>query len=773
LLRIFSIALWYHFAYLILSIAMLGFAASGTLLSILQPRPGTADRLFAPLALGTAVAEIGGLALALALPFEPFLIVWEPGQAVRLLAFYFLLGLPFGLGGAALALALIGWRRVGTIYFADLTGAGLGAVLVTLMLYWLEPGEILAPLSAAAAVSAALAARRKSLVLLALLIALTAPAAAARFVKQKVSPYKGLTAAVAAAGSTTLARAVSPLAVLDAVAGPTVRYAPGLSLNFTGRLPEQIGLFADGDHLGSLTQSKGADLSFLDFMTTALPYRLLREPSSVLILGAGGGMEVLSGLEHGAKRVIAVELDREVIRLVRGPLSEYAGDLYHHPRVEVRLAEARRFLESTSETFDLISISLLDSFVSSSSGVHAASESYLYTVEALDAAMDRLTPNGLLAITRWIKTPPRDVPRLFHTLAATLERRGVASPGDHLAGVRSWATATLLLKKSPLTGEDIDAIRRFGDEGAFDRFWDPHLAVSETNRYHQLPEPFYAVAAREILSTDRQSFVRGYPFRLDPAVDDRPYFFHFFRWDALPVLVRELGVQWIPFIEWGYIILLAVLLQAAIASVLLVLGPIALAPRLREREAMLRSRVALYFGCLGLGYLFLEIALIQKFTLFLSHPVLSATTVLGSMLFFSGLGSLFGERFRMAWVVSGIAGLATVYALILPLLFGLFLQAADPVRTVITVVLLAPLAFLMGMPFPRGLARVKSDAAPLAPWAWAVNGCASVMAPPLATLIAMSFGFRTVLGTAAVVYLVAGIFLYPGFERLRGRETVA
>ena len=762
LLRVFSISLWYHFAYMILSIAMLGLGASGTLLAILQPRAGAADRLFSPLALGTAVAELGGLAAALQVSFEPFMIVWTPTEALWLMVFYFLLGVPFGLGGAALGLALIGWRRAGIIYFADLTGAGLGALSITLLLSWLEPLQTVGPVAVAAALAATLAARRNRLVLLSLVVALAAPVTAS-LIPQTVSPYKGLTTALSAVGSQRKARAIGPLAVIDAVAGPTVRYAPGLSLEFDGDIPEQVGLFSDGDQLGSITQASGSDLSFLDYMTSALPYRFAPPEPSVLVLGAGGGIEVLSAIHHGARRVLAVELDKNVAKMVGETLREDSGGLYQHPAVEVRIAEARRFLETSEEQFDIISLSLLDSFTASASGVQAASESYLYTVESLHAAIGRLTPTGVLALTRWVKTPPRDVPRLFHTAAEALERRGVSSPGEHLVGIRSWATATLLVTSSPVGDSKINAVREFSESRSFDRFWHPGLTRKETNRHHVLPEPFYADSAKEILSPGRSEFVRQYPFRLEPAVDDRPYFFNFFRWDTLPSLVAELGLQWIPFVEWGYVILLAVFAQATVASIGLVLAPFILVPALRRPEYG-RSKVALYFGCLGLGYLSLEIALIQKFTLYLSDPVLSATTVIASMLVFSGLGSLLSHRCPVPAVAGGIAILALTYTLALNPLFSILLEFGDAARVVITAILLAPIAFLMGMPFPRGLERVKTMAGPLAPWAWAVNGCASVLAPPLATLLAMSFGFRAVVASAAALYLLAGLVAAKFFD---------
>jgi hypothetical protein len=271
-----------------------------------------------------------------------------------------------------------------------------------------------------------------------------------------------------------------------------------------------------------------------------------------------------------------------------------------------------------------------------------------------------------------------------------------------------------------------------------------------------LPRPFYAEAASSLLSAERESYIREYPFRLNPTTDDRPYFFHFFRWSTLTSLVRELGLEWIPFVEWGYLILLAVVAQASTASACLLLVPFALIPRMRNHLPISRTRVAAYFGCLGLGYLFIEVSLIQKFTLFLSHPIVSATTVISSMLIFSGLGSLLLGKVRLSIITVGIAFLGAVQLVSLPLIFRVFFELSDPARTILSIILIAPLAFLMGAPFPRGLEMVRTKAPPLGPWAWGVNGFASVVGPPVATLMAMSFGFRIVTLLAATLYILAG-----------------
>ena len=761
LLRVFSIALWHHFAYLILSIAMLGFGASGTALSLVQPHPRHLERWFVPLAWATALAEVGGLALALKVPFEPFLLAWDFTQGTRLLAFYVLLGFPFLLGASAIALVLLTRERVREVYFADLCGAGVGALIISFILYYMDPSRAIGLVAALASTSAVVAAKRRSWKVLAAATTVTIPIAGYSLLEQNTSPYKGLSTTLTTPEASVVAHATSPLSVLHAVSSPTIRYAPGLSLNFVGEIPEQIAIFADGDQLGVMTHA-GSNLDFLGHMTTALPYHMVPQNFSALVLGSGGGMEVLSALHHGAGQVVAVEMNPQVVRLVDDVFSDFSGGLYSDERVRVKLAEARRYVETTTERFDLISVSLLDSFLSSASGVHAASESYLYTVEALAACRDRLKPGGLLAITRRIKTPPREVLRMFNTLVEVTHETSIETSGGHLAGIRSWSTATLLLKNTSFTREDIESIRTFSEDRSFDIIWYPGFLQSEANRYHILSRPYYAEAAGSLLSNERKSFVRTYPFRIDPTTDDRPYFFHFFRWRTLPSFIQELGLSWIPFVEWGYLILLAVVVQAILVSTSLILAPFIITPTMRRSSPFGRLRVATYFGCLGLGYLFIEIAFIQKFALFLSHPILAATTVLASMLFFSGLGSLMLAKHHVFKVAAAIAGLLLVYPLILPTWFTLLFDQPDFVRVLGSIVVIAPLAFLMGAPFPLGLERLRRQSPQLAPWAWGVNGFGSVLGPPLATLLAMSCGFRVVFITGAALYLLAGIVLAEG-----------
>jgi hypothetical protein len=436
--------------------------------------------------------------------------------------------------------------------------------------------------------------------------------------------------------------------------------------------------------------------------------------------------------------------------------------------VRVHIAEARGYVARDRGRFDLIEVALLDAFGASSAGLYALAESYLYTVEALDAYLDRLAPGGMLAVTRWINLPPRDVLKLFATAAVTLERRGVAEPGRQLALIRSWKTATLLVKNGAFTPAEIAALEEFCRARSFDTEFYPGIEPARANRYNVLDTSWFHDGAVALLGPQREAFVERYKFAIAPATDDRPHFFHFFRWRTLPELVALKEQGGLPLLEWGYPVLIATLLQALVASLLLIVLPLAIGGRGDGDGGPARpsrAGVALYFTALGFAFMFVEIAFIQKFILFLAHPLYAVAVVLCAFLVFAGLGSRWSPRLVAAgghwarhpltWLAAAIAGLALAYLVALPAIFGRLMALPDPARIAISIALIAPLAFAMGMPFPLGLARLAGRADALIPWAWGVNACASVIAAILATVLAIHLGFSVVIVLAVALYAVA------------------
>lgn len=777
LTRIFSILLWHHFAYMIISVALLGIGASGTLLAFardLLARRFTTT--FAGCAVLFAVSTVACFALAQRVPFNPLEVIWDLDQQLYLAQMYLLLAVPFFAVGLAIGLALTRFaERIPSLYQADLLGAGSGALLVVALLYVASPQECLRVVSGLGFAAAALAtwagAARRSAVALAALGVISTAAWPASWLELRPSQYKGLSVALTAPGTRILTQRSSPLGLLTVVESPIIpfRHAPGLSLRATIEPPLQLGVFTDAESLSAITHVSGdlGALGYLGQQTMALPYHLLPRPRT-LILGAGGGADVLRALHHGAAHVDAVELNPQLLDLVREDFAEFAGGIYGRANVTLYAAEARSFVEaSRGRRWDLIEVALLDSFTAAA-GIQALGESTLYTVEALRIYHRHLAPGGLLAITRWLRSPPRDPIKLFATAVLALEQAGVQTPGGQLTMVHGWDTATLLVKNGPFTGAEIAATRAFAEARSFDVAWYPGMPEAEANRFNRLDEPYLYRAATALLGPDRERFFEAYKFHIVPASDDRPYFFRFFKWELLPELWALRAQGGLTQADAGYLVLLASLVLSAVTSLVLILLPLAvLRPMSSRRRAMARWRVAVYFLALGFGFMFIEISFIQRFTLFLGHPLAAVAVVLAAFLVFAGLGSgvsrHFSERRRLALAIAtvGIVAFAGLYQIALPFAFSWLIALPSSAKVVATILLIAPLGFAMGLPFPLGLGQVAGEAPGLVPWAWGINGCASVIGAVLASILAMHLGFTIVVCLALALYAVGAIVFQP------------
>jgi spermidine synthase len=772
LTRLFSIVLWHHFAYMIISAAMLGYGASGTALALLKEKIAPHfDAVYITAVTGTAFLMPGAFLLAQQVPYNPLELLWDKTQPAKLLVIYLLMMLPFFCGG--LSIGLIWWRfgrEAGRIYAFDILGAGAGSLGVIGILFLVPPQRFLILLTAFALLAAAIAIielRMKQRWLMAVFIGLALVVAVLPFegwLKVQASPYKDLSQTLRIAGAHVVDEQSSPLGQITVVENTRIpfRHAPGMSLNSADEPVPQLGIFVDGDGPSVLTRFDGnlAPLAYLDQLTSALPYHVLETSHMrphVLVLGAGAGSDVLQALYHNASAIDAVELDRNVIDLVRKRFHEFAGDLYTRPDVHVHEAEARGFANSIDKRFDLIQVALLDSFGVASAGLYGLSESYLYTVEGIQTYLSRLEPGGVLAITRWLSLPPRDTLKLFATAVAALEGEGVTDPAQRLVMIRGWKTVTLLVKNSDFTSAEIEAARRFSSERSFDMAYYPGMRADEVNHYNLLDKPYFYEGAEALLSAQHQSFIDRYKFYIEPATDDRPYFFRFFKWSAAAELFALRKQGGMPLLDWSYPLLAATLVQAFIASILLILVPLAVS---RVRRSFPSGRIAFYFLAIGLAFMFMEIAFIQKFVLFLSHPLYAIAVVLCAFLVFAAAGAWLTGRWQesairskhLGFAVAGIAALSLLYLALLPDLFRLLIHLPDTAKIAISVALIAPLALCMGIPFPTGMARLAVTASDTIPWAWAINGFASVIGAVLATLLAIHLGFAAVILLAVLIY---------------------
>jgi spermidine synthase len=516
-------------------------------------------------------------------------------------------------------------------------------------------------------------------------------------------------------------------------------------------------------------------LSYLDWMTSALPYHL-RKPDKVAILGVGGGQDILQARYHGVRSITGVELNPQFVELLGVRYGQFSGNLLSAPGVTVHIGDMRGFMEQSLEKFDLIHLALVDAFSPSASGLYALSEDYLYTVEALQEYIRHLSPHGFLSITRWIKNPPRDSLKLMATAVTALRQSGIDDVGHHLALVRGWQTSTLLVKASGFTETEVVRIEEFCQARSFDVAYTFAAREDQTNRYNILAEPIFFQAARALVGEDFAAFIADYKYNLEPATDNRPYFHHFFRWKALREVVELKAMGGAALLEAGYVILLTVILVAAVLSIVLIMTPLILfrGASLGRPGPISKLRVFLYFSAIGIGYLFIEIAFIQKFVLFLHHPVYAISASVAAFLVFSGIGSLLAQQWStllpaaklIRLVAAGIGLISLCYLIWLGKWFALAADLSFSSRLLLTALLIAPLGILMGMPFSLALDSLATHAAGLIPWAWGINGCGSVIGSMLATFLAIHAGFAGVIVVAVFLYLGI-VFCFPGPSNTR------
>jgi hypothetical protein len=433
---------------------------------------------------------------------------------------------------------------------------------------------------------------------------------------------------------------------------------------------------------------------------------------------------------------------------------EAAGGVYEDSRVQVVIDKGRSYVRRSTEDFDIVHLALTNSYRPVTSGAYSLGERYDLTVEAFEDYLARLRPDGLLVAERWLQMPPSETLRAGATAIQALRRSGAEEPGAQLVVLRDWQVGLIVVKNGRFTSEELAAVRQFSQAQGLDLVALPGLVEAEANQRNILEEPLYYRAFRQLL-VEPETLYAAQTYDVRPAHDDHPFFFHFFKWGQTRAVLQQLGKTWQPWGGSGYFVLVALLAVAVVMSGALIVVPVAFAHRDEAhpmRRKGLRGKVLVYFGLLGLGFLFVEIPLLQRFILFLGQPIYAFTAVIAAVLLFSGLGSLAAPRLpaRLALLLLVMAIL--VYPLGLPLLFRGLLGTPLVLRLLATGLSLAPLGFLMGIPFPAGLTWLQERTPDLVPWAWAVNGCTSVLASVLAAIIALSAGFSWVLIVAALAY---------------------
>lgn len=762
--RIFSLMIWHHFTYLVIGVALLGGGAAGTFLAVQQWDGAKLQRRLGLLAVIFGLITLVNLAAMRFIAIDPLRAAQLVQSIIGLGIYFTCLFATFFTGGLTIAAIFSRWaQQAHRLYFADMLGAGVATIGVLIILQIFSGPGTIALIALTATVAGLLLGidlpQRFRPVLPALLVGQTALLALLliRPLALPVPQSKELGWAQRAQSSAPEHTHWNPVGRVDVmpeivITEPMIVGAVSSAYNGEGRpeLPLRL-VTIDGTSMTGMYAFDGsaADLErfrFLDHAVISAVYNLGLEAPSALKVGVGGGLDILLARRYGASSITAIELNPSIVNLLTGPYAAYTGNIADHPSTELIVAEGRSFLTRSERQYDIIQGIGLDNLAALSGGAYVLAESYIYTVDALEQSLQALTPNGVFSWTRDVNSPPREMLRLTGLAAEALRRMGVSEPGAHIAIVANEAgsNATLLVARTPFSPEQMD---RLGAWAASNNF---------TFLQHPL-EQLDTTFADYLYAADPRAFERDYTFHIFPVTDDNPFFYNYFKWSNLHFNSAYEGrLNRFPI---GNLILLTMFSMALVTAVLFILLPLA-----RYKRDGLRTPatapVLAYFSLLGAGYIFVQIVLIQRFTLFIGYPIHAVTTTIASMLAFAAIGSLLSGRVlhtagHLRALLLLVAALIGVYIVALPPIFSALLRLPDPARIGISVLLLAPLSLAMGMPFPTGLRRLGDQAPGLVPWAWGMNGVFSVLGSVLVIIISMLSSFTVALAAGALCYAAA------------------
>ena len=775
LTRITSVIAWYHLAFFVIALAMLGMTA-GAVVIFVRPgwfEAGSIGRRLEGSALAGAI--VGPLAIAWVMA-TPLLPVSDLMGFVALLGVGAALALPFGLLGVTLTLALTrAGLPPGTAYGVDLAGAALGCVLVIPLLDRMDAGSAALAASAMAALGAASFAladgsRRRALRGLCAAVALVGLAAAnqageppalrpawVKGQREDAAELESVTWNTHSRVDVSRPRPAPPMLWAAGRRTPAEALAPrpGRVLRIDGAAATPMVAFGSGP----------SEHEYLDWDVSTVVHQV-RPRGPVAVIGVGGGRDVLAALRSGHEAVVGIELNRDIVALHSGRLAEFSG-IARAPGVELVHDEARSFLRRDPRSYAVITMSLIDTWAATGAGAYSLSENGLYTVEAWETFLSRLRPDGVFTVSRWYRaSSPGETARMIGLAMEALWRRGAARPQEQIVALQEGTVATLLLSPSPFSAADLDAIQRAAAGRGFNVLASPRRPPA-----HPLLAELWGLGSSAALA----EWAARQTLDLSPPTDARPFFFNMLRPQGW--LLRREAVDALDLSFLGNLQATQTLFHATAVSLLLTLAAIA-GPLWLRREGLggaRRGEVAAacaYFGLIGFGFMCVEIGLISAIGVFMGHPTLALAVVLGGIILATGVGSLLSgrvpvERGRGAWLFPLAPALLVLAALgaVGPVTEA-FAGAGAGGRAALSLGLVAPPALGMGLCFPLGLRLVAARGCEaLGPWLWGINGAFGVCASGVALAISMAWGIPTTLAIGALCYAA----LLPCAAALRRR----
>lgn len=758
LMQILSYVQWYHFAYMIISIALLGFGAAGTFLTIFQQKlEKNYYTLFPFLLIVTAILipVVVGIANSEAVRFDSLLIFQDSRHIGKLILTYFIFFLPFLTGALAIGMSFSKFAdQIGKIYFSNLIGSGIGGIIAIFFMQWIIPEQQSFAVAILAFLGGIVSLPKNKKSLIRIIVPLsTLILIILFFYPPRLTPseYKDISKTMLLPDAKVEYRKSTPHGFVEIVSSPVLRYAPGVSLAYRDSFPIRKVVFNNGNWMGCLLPQplEANETNILDYTPQALPYHI-DNIKNALIINAGTGENVLLALSHQVARITTNETNPEIFNILRQSFEGFY-------QVQPYQTMPRTLLTPDTNKYDLIELPIIGSFFGNS-GLNAVEPRYELTIEALREMWSKLSEKGMISLSCWMDYPVRNAYRLLATISLLLDENDIAHPPHHVVAIRSWCAITFLVKKSPFKRDEINKVRLFCENRMFDPLVLPEKQEIERDKYNILQDTTFFTHVDQLLSHEKETLIRQYPYRIHPTTDDRPFFFQFVRFKQIPQLISSIREKNFPFLDIGYVLIILTFVQIVLIAAIFILLPLSFRPW-KSRN---KKWVLMYFSGLGLAYMFLEMVFIQHFTFYFGEPTYAASATLGILLFTSGLGSYYSgksqnnKKMRLA-IPLVIAAILVLYAFVLSPILTATIGIALPLKIMIAVVLLGTLGFFLGMPFPIGIDYLSGKNTDDIPWAWALNGYFSVISTVLATIISVELGYLLLLSMAAFIYALVSI----------------
>ncbi|MEM5948328.1 hypothetical protein WKV44_07205 [Spirochaetia bacterium 38H-sp] len=812
-MRIFSVGNWTNFGSMVISTALLGMGIAGIILTLsIDWIKQRAEQILSWSAIITPIALVFCTILAQLIPFNPVFLGADSRQVWFIAGYYILYGVPFFIVAVFIGVLFIVMSdRIKALYFSNMVGSGIGGIFIILFMFVLPVKFLLLPILFLAILASFLVTAEQDSdsgkkgfrvhYLIGMAIS-TALALTALFMWSdiRVSDYKAISYVRKYPDSKLVHYSFGPEGEYHVYASRYFHFAPGLSDNVALKLekmPSQPfwGMYNDGNGpIGVMGMLEEDEKEYLDYLPMAAPYMILEKPS-VLLINLSGGTNTQVALHNKAKKIDIVEPSESMIHILRDDpnIKQFTGDVLSNRIINLTKGNPRAFAIAHRGEYNLIEISLVDSIGLSDAGGYPIHEDYTYTVEAFKDYLGALNDKGIISITLWDRlNPPRNVLRVLNSIITALREEGYEEPGKHLFSYGLFrSTTSILIKKTPFTEGELYDLSKFCDSRSFELIYTPvkkldaipldkiiqkYNAHFENKKNKQVEiasqktetkqeESYtnldaYRSAIPVMLAGKAKTIEENYIFDIRPPRDERPYYAGYLKLGRLGDYLDQL-----PDVaeEWGYLLFLAVFLQSLIFGIIIIALPVAVKWKTLFKNRKGTIPVILYYASLGAGYMLVEIFLIQRLGVFLANTTYATSIVITAMLISSALGNLasMGLSKYRRYIVPASAIL--IAAALIFYIFGLnsllYPHRSDSmlIRVLISLAVIIPPAFFMGVPYPNGLDSLQKNRPNLLPWAWGMNGGFSVTGATLARIISVASGFKLLLATSIVLYLIAGI----------------